>query len=210
MLVVGVVAALGCAGYAYASIPDSGTGTFHGCVLNNIGTIWLIDPSKSGLLVRCDAKLETAIAWNQQGQAGAKGDTGATGPAGSIQGAAAGGVLTGSYPNPGLADGVVTAAKLDSSGASAGDVLLAGSGGSAAWTAPPWQPKLANTVLVSAGGTPAANGTALRNALSGLTGPAGAWRPTRATTRRCLRPAPDERTCMSWGAALAARDDRGA
>src|SRR4051794_39731508 len=45
----------------------------------------------------------------QKGEPGAAGAQGDAGPPGSIAGAAAGGALTGSYPNPGLADDIVTA-----------------------------------------------------------------------------------------------------
>jgi hypothetical protein len=75
-------------GIAYATIPDSGN-VYTGCMLKNIGTVRLIDPSlpPGNLMSHCTA-FETKITWNQQGQAGApgpagpKGDTGATGPKG--------------------------------------------------------------------------------------------------------------------------------
>jgi len=71
------------AGVAYATIPDSG-GVIHGCYLNKIGTLRVIDPSAGQ---KC-AGFETPIQWNQTGpqgatgSAGPKGDTGATGPQG--------------------------------------------------------------------------------------------------------------------------------
>jgi len=59
------------------------------------------------------------------GQTGAKGEPGAKGdpgPAGSIAGAPAGGALTGSFPNPDLADDVVTAAKVPSNALGGADI----------------------------------------------------------------------------------------
>jgi hypothetical protein len=72
------------AGIAYASIPGA-SGTIYACALNNVGTIRLIDPSKSGLRGRCTHS-ETAVSWNQKGQPGSpgpKGDTGAPGAPGA-------------------------------------------------------------------------------------------------------------------------------
>ena len=79
------VAVLAGGGIAYAAIPDSGTGVFHACMLNNVGTVRLIDPSRSDLRGRCDTRLETEVMWNAQGQpgpAGPKGDPGEPGPKG--------------------------------------------------------------------------------------------------------------------------------
>ena len=75
-------------GIAYATIPDSGS-VYTGCMLKNIGTVRLIDPSlpASKLMSHCTA-FETKITWNQSGQAGLpgpagpKGDTGTTGAQG--------------------------------------------------------------------------------------------------------------------------------
>ncbi len=72
-------------GVAYATIPDGGH-VYTGCMLKNIGTMRLIDPSlpAGNLMSHCTA-LETQISWNQSGQAGPAGpagDTGATGPQG--------------------------------------------------------------------------------------------------------------------------------
>jgi len=79
------------AGIAYATIPDGGK-VYTACMLKNVGTIRLIDPSlpAHNLMSHC-TPFETQVTWNQQGQAGApgpqgppgvKGDTGDTGPAG--------------------------------------------------------------------------------------------------------------------------------
>ena len=86
------VAALGIGGVAYAAIPDSG-GVYTACVLKNIGTIRLIDPSlpSSNFESHCTS-FERQISWNQTGPtgpAGATGRAGATGPqaATGVQGA---------------------------------------------------------------------------------------------------------------------------
>jgi hypothetical protein len=82
VLVLAVFAALALtAGLAYAAIPDS-SGTFHACVLNNVGTVRLIDPSRSGVLGRCESRFETEVSWSNNGQPGPQGDQGPTGPQG--------------------------------------------------------------------------------------------------------------------------------
>ena len=89
-----VLAATLAGGVAWATIPDD-HGLYTACKLNATGTIRLIDPSgpTSSLLSRCTSH-ETRITWNQKGQKGdagptgavgsqgPKGETGATGPAG--------------------------------------------------------------------------------------------------------------------------------
>jgi hypothetical protein len=81
-------------GVAYATIPDSGA-VYTACMLKNVGTIRLIDPSlpSTNAQSHCTS-LETKITWNQQGQpgplgpqgpkgeAGAQGDSGPQGPKG--------------------------------------------------------------------------------------------------------------------------------
>jgi hypothetical protein len=69
-------------GVAYATIPDGGK-VFTACMLKNVGTIRLIDPSlsTSSALQHCTS-LETQVSWNQQGQPGAAGAPGAPGPKG--------------------------------------------------------------------------------------------------------------------------------
>lgn len=74
-------------GIAYAAIPDAGTSTYHACMLKNVGTIRIIDPSlpTSSLLQHCNASLETQITFNQNGPPGAAGPAGPiglTGPQG--------------------------------------------------------------------------------------------------------------------------------
>jgi hypothetical protein len=70
-------------GIAYAA-SGGGTDVIYACKLNNVGTIRLIDPSRSGLAGSC-SNIETEISWNQKGPAGPagpKGDKGDTGPQG--------------------------------------------------------------------------------------------------------------------------------
>ncbi len=71
-------------GVAYATIPDVGK-VYTACMLKNVGTIRLIDPSlpASNLMSHCSS-LETQVSWNQQGQAGPAGPKGDTGAAGAI------------------------------------------------------------------------------------------------------------------------------
>ena len=77
-------------GIAYAAIPDASTSTYHACLLKNVGTIRIIDPSlaPSSALQHCNPKFETEITFAQQGPKGdqglqgLKGDTGPQGEKG--------------------------------------------------------------------------------------------------------------------------------
>jgi collagen triple helix repeat protein len=85
VIAAAVIAVAG--GAAYAAIPD-GSKVYTACMLKNVGTVRLIDPSlpASNIMSHCNSRLETQVTWNQQGQAGPPGPTGpkgATGPAGS-------------------------------------------------------------------------------------------------------------------------------
>lgn len=100
MIVVGVAVLGTLTGVAYATgVVGTSTSVLNACKLNGIGTIRLVDdPAK------CNAKYETAVAWNvvgpqgavgapgkdgangidgKDGAPGAKGETGATGGAGA-------------------------------------------------------------------------------------------------------------------------------
>jgi hypothetical protein len=105
------VVTMGVAGsVAVASIPDEGTGVFHGCVNNATGVMRVVDPSKTGTLGSCITKAgvlqETAITWNQtgppgpQGLQGLKGDPGASGAPGATGAQGSQGV-TGDKGDPG-------------------------------------------------------------------------------------------------------------
>ena len=86
--VAGLCALIAAAGIAYATIPSSSK-VYTACMLNNVGTVRLIDPSlpSTNAMSHCTS-LETQLTWNQQGQQGLqglqgpKGDIGATGPQG--------------------------------------------------------------------------------------------------------------------------------
>ena len=73
-----LIAAIGGAGLAAGAIPDSG-GVIHGCYLNKIGTLRVIDSAAGG---QCSS-LETAIQWNQTGPQGPVGSQGPAGPQGA-------------------------------------------------------------------------------------------------------------------------------
>ena len=62
------------AGIAYATIPDGG-GVYTACMLKNLGTIRIIDPSlpASNTLGHCTS-VETQINWNRDGQTGDAGN----------------------------------------------------------------------------------------------------------------------------------------
>jgi hypothetical protein len=81
-LVIGLAAAASLAvagGIAYATIPD-GNRVFTACMLNNVGTLRLIDPSlpSSSLMSRCRS-FETQVMWNQHGLNGSDGANGTNG-----------------------------------------------------------------------------------------------------------------------------------
>jgi hypothetical protein len=78
-LVLAAVLVFAGSAVAYAAIPD-GDKTYTACMLKNVGTVRLIDPSlaASNPLSHC-TRFEVQVTWNQQGQPGA---TGAQGPQG--------------------------------------------------------------------------------------------------------------------------------
>ena len=100
--------ALGGTSYAVtASKFTSSNGTITACAKKRSGAVRLVAGAK-----KC-RKGEQRVAWNQRGPAGANGAPGVPGAAGSIQGAAAGGDLKGSYPNPAIAGPVSVGAIAD-------------------------------------------------------------------------------------------------
>src|SRR5688500_1742888 len=78
---VAAFAAIAIAGtIAYATIPGPGN-VFSACMLNNVGTIRLIDKSlpSTSLMSRCKPGYETEMSWNQMGQPGIQGIPGKDG-----------------------------------------------------------------------------------------------------------------------------------
>src|SRR4051812_9364857 len=73
----GLLIATAAGAVAYATIPGDGN-VYRACMLKNVGTIRLIDPSlpSGNLMSRCTS-LETQMSWNQNGPAGPAGPAGA-------------------------------------------------------------------------------------------------------------------------------------
>ena len=81
-IAVTVASAAAGVGVATAAIPDA-TQTYTACMLNNVGTLRLIDPSLGAHnpMGHCFV-WETTVTWDQKGQLGAPGPAGPTGAAG--------------------------------------------------------------------------------------------------------------------------------
>src|SRR4051794_18758124 len=75
----GLLAAAVAAAVAYATIPGDGT-VYTACMLKNVGTVRLIDPSlPSGNVMSHCTSLEAQVSWNQKGQPGLPGKDGTNG-----------------------------------------------------------------------------------------------------------------------------------
>jgi hypothetical protein len=199
MAFLALVFAMG--GFAVAANESATSTKIRACYSKKSGALRVVKGNK-----RC-RRTERSLKWNKRGPAGARGPagpigaagstgaagtdgqagaTGPQGPAGSdaqFNGAAAGGALTGAFPNPGLAADSVGAAQLASSAIGYGDLglqsaLLASSSNNTspkAVTAP--CPSGTTVIGGTAFVTEAGNVTPLHVALSysGITGFSNGW-----------------------------------
>jgi hypothetical protein len=96
----GLLVATTAGAVAYATIPGDGN-VYKACMLKNVGTIRLIDPSlpSGNLMSRCTS-LETQVSWNQNGLPGPAGPTGAKGDKGDAGLQGPPGVFTGTLTSP--------------------------------------------------------------------------------------------------------------
>jgi hypothetical protein len=103
MATAAVFIALGGGAYALSGIPDRG-GTFHGCVSRKTGLLRVVKSAKSCRKARRHGRHkdlgEFAVSWGQQGPRGVPGTNGTDA---SVNGVAARGDLTGTYPAPTIA-----------------------------------------------------------------------------------------------------------
>jgi hypothetical protein len=106
---------LAAGGFAVAAIPGK-DGSITACFSKRSGALRVIAASK-----QCRPG-EKRIAWRQQGPPGPRGATGPAGSDATIEGVAAGGGLTGAYPDPSIAPGAIGSAEVLNNSLTGNDV----------------------------------------------------------------------------------------